>query len=299
MIAASNNQSGHELLPIGHGMVQQRNTMKITEDMRPFHAFSVPAVTIPDLKDKIFDEVPWEAMFRGTGSDPGKRDLLALDASKMAAWKIDSSYSLWYPTSEDPSGKVAYYGCFFGAERIEIGDCLRPRALPRELGLSTDTSVLGLRNIFTSKDYPGAVLFCGHIYMLVNGDAPNAVPPENLPVALRDETNWRNSISGTSRWQWVLVKEHIVLQEQSIRGRFYPTHRLMPILDPVRFQHAAQQGQVDDQFAQLNNRMDGMGRYIGRRRNRMDTLGVSVVHGARLALEPHVREEGNGGLPQQ
>lgn len=273
--------------------------MKMTEDMRPFHAFSVPSVTIPDLKDKIFDEVPWEAMFRGTGNDTGKRDLVALDASKMAAWKIDSSYSLWSPISEDPSGKVIYYGCFFGAERVEIGDCLRPRSLPRELGLASDTAVLGLRNIFTSKDYPGAVLFCGHLYMLVKGDAPNAVPPDSLPLALRDESNWRNSISPTSRWNWVLVKENIVLQEQAIRGRFYPTHRLMPILDSARFQHAVQQGQVDDQFAQLNNRMDGMGRYIGRKRNRMDTLGVSVVHGARLALDPHVREEGNAGAPQQ
>ena len=298
VVAGSNNQNGHELLPIGHWMGQPRNAMKATEDLRPFYAFSVPEVTIPDLKNKFYDEVPWEAMFRAAGNEAGKRDLLALDASKMAASKIDRSYSLWSQSSEDASGK-AYFGCFFGTERIEVGDCLRLRSLPLELGVVSDTAILGLRTIFTSADYPDAVLFCGNIYVLIKGEATNAGAPGNLPLALQDESNWRNSIGATG-WQWLLVKEDVVLQQQSIRGRFYPTHRLMPILDPARFRHAIQLGQVNDQLApQLNNHMDGNGRYIGRRRNRLDTLGASVVQGARLALEPHVREEPDMAIPQQ
>lgn len=297
IISASNNQNGHELVPLGHGIIHHPKVMKMTEDMRPFYAFSVPSVNIPDLKDKVFDEIPWDAMIHATAGDKGKLEVIALDASKMAASKIDYSYSLWSRTSEDLSGKVAYYGCFFGAERIEIGDCLRLRSLPMELSVAGDSAILGLRTIFTSKDYPGAVLLCGHIYMLVKGEHANAVPPETLPLALRDESNWRNSINAASNWRWILVKENLVLQEASIRGRFYPTHRLMPILDPPRFQHAVQQGQVDDQLQQLNNRMDGMGHYIGRKWNRINTLGSCIAHGVRLALEPHIREDKTDSRP--
>ena len=294
--ASDQNGNNHEILPIGHGMYHQRHPTKPTDDMRPFHAFSVPPVTVDELKDKIYDEVPWQSMFQHAGNENSQIDLLALDASKMAASKIDYSFSFWSPFPESPASKnTSYYGCFFGAERIEVGDSVRLRSLPRELGVAADTAILGICNIFTSTDYPGALLFGGHIYMLVKGDAANAVPPENLPLALRDELNWRNSVSKSVAWRWVLVKDNVVLKEQSIRGRFYPTHRLMPILHPAQFQHAIQQGQVDDQLAQLNNRMDGAGRYIGRKMNRLDTLGPSISHGVQLGLEPHVKEAGWDG----
>ncbi|KAH7017702.1 hypothetical protein EDB80DRAFT_760940 [Ilyonectria destructans] len=293
MIAASAN-GNHELMPIGHGVVQQQNVSKLDGDMRPFHAFTVPPVAIPDLKEKIFDEIPWEGMFRAPGNDGNKRELITLDASKMAAAKIDYSYSLWTQLSEDPNAKtVTYYGCFFGAERVEIGDTLRLRSLPAEFNVPAETGVLGLRFIFTTKDFPGGVFFRGHIYQPVKGDAdpPNVVAEEHLPIALRDESQWRNSTSPGKRWRWALVKENVVFKEQSIRGRFYPTHRLMPILNPDGFRHAVAQGQTDDQYAHLNNRMDGSGRYLGRKANRLNALGASVPHTARFAMEPYVREE--------
>ncbi|KAM5348312.1 hypothetical protein ACJ41O_008136 [Fusarium nematophilum] len=295
IIAASG--SGHyELMPIGHGRVQQNNVTKTDGDMRPFYAFTVPPVALAELKDKQFDGVPWEAMLQGA-ADAGRRELIALDASKMAAVKIDYSYSLWSPLSEDANGKtITYYGCFFGAERVEIGDAMRLRSLPAELNVPAETGVLGLRFIFTTKDFPGAVFFRGHIYQLVTEDKPNVVREEHLPIALRKETQWRNSI-GTRRWRWILVKENVVFKEQSIRGRFYPTHRLMPILNPNGFQQAVAQGQVDDQYAHLNNRMDGTGRYLGRKVNRLDTLGASVTHTAKLNMESYIREEALTGNP--
>jgi hypothetical protein len=299
-IAASNHTHGHELLPLGHTMVPQPNVLKTDHDMRPFYAFSVPGVTIPDLKDKTFDDIPWEAMLRGlTPNEASKRDLLLLDASKTAASRIDHAYSLWSPMHEDPSGKtIAYYGCFFGAERVEIGDCMRLRQVPMELNVSPDSVYLGLRTIFTSTDYPGAVFFRGHVYQLIKGavNLPNALPDEALPVAIRDEAAWRRQVSNATPWRWMLVKENVVFQEQSLRGRFYPTHRLSPILNPGRFQDAVQNGQIDDQFAQLNNRMDGPGKYLGRKRNRLDALGPSVAHGSRLSFELHVKEDPDGGV---
>lgn len=262
--------------------------------MRPFYAFSVPPVTVPELKEKMFDDVPWDTMFRATAAEPGKRDVLALDASKMAASKIDFSHSLWSPISDDPTGKMStYYGCFLGAERVEIGDCVRLKALPPDLGVTADAVVFAIQYILTSKDYPGVLFFRGHLYAPAGKGAnpPNAIPEENLPVALRDESSWRVRANPAQPWRWRLVKENVTLKEQALRGRVYPTHRLMPILKPVDFQKAVAQRQINELYAHLNNRMDGVSRYIGRKKNRLDILGAAVPPTARLSFEPYIREE--------
>jgi hypothetical protein len=117
----------------------------------------------------------------------------------------------------------------------------------------------------------------------------NFVPDEYLPLALRDETHWRQQATpgNLPPVRWALVREDVVLEEGAIKGRFYPTQRLMPLLKPTGWQQPALQGQI----SHLNTRMEGGGgRYIGRRASRLDTLGASVAHGARIALEPHVTE---------
>lgn len=323
----SQGQVKHEVIPVGHAMVPQRHVAKAPNEMHPFHAFSVPPLAIPDLKDKVFDQVPWEATFQanatlaeggaGGNNNSNNRDLLLVDASKMAANKVDHSYSLWSPVSEDLVGKTtSYYGCFLGAERVEVGDVVRLRSLPPELGVSVapETPILlGLGAIFISADLPGEVLFRGHAYVLIRAGHPSAasvpagsptVAPDNLPIALREEVTWRNSLPDSGgAWSWVMVKDDVVLGENSVRGRFYPTHHLLPILDLARFQHISRTGQIIDDarhahdqaqaqgvLPQLNSRMDGAGRYIGRRVNRRDTLGASVPQTSHLALEQHITE---------
>ncbi|KAK5998291.1 hypothetical protein PT974_00665 [Cladobotryum mycophilum] len=280
----------YDLVPLGHGMVMQQNVSKPEADLRPFHCYSVPNVDVAELKEKTFDEVPWDAMFRAAGTDVVRRDQINLDASKMAASKIDSSYSLWTRRSEDNATPMMYYGCFFGAERIELGDCVRIKG--GELN-TNQTAILGLCHIFTADDYVGQVFFRGHVYHLSKGPASTGtvMPEDKLPIALRDEIQWRKSIAPNQQWCVILIRENVVLKEQSVRGRFYPTHRLLPLYNPVEYRNLVTSGQLRDQHVYLNNRMDGGGRYIGRKRNRMETLGASVPHAARLAVEQHVVEE--------
>ncbi|KAH0496443.1 hypothetical protein TgHK011_003803 [Trichoderma gracile] len=295
-----------ELLPIGHAVVPQPNVTKAEADLRPFHCYSVPSVDIAELKDKVFDEVPWDSLFQAAGSNAVRRDLINLDASKMAASKVDFSHSLWTRRGDDPTGKaVSYYGCFFGAERLEIGDAVRVKMAGAEAN-SSQTTVMGLLHIFTSADYPGSVFFRGPIYQLVkqgpNGAAAAAIAAggtviddekDKLPLALQEEVRWRTQVTRSRQWCWVLVKDNVVFKEQSIRGRFYPTHRLMPIYNPNEYSALlAGQQPLRDQHIYLNNRMDGAGgRHIGRKANRLDTLGPCVPHTARLMLEPHIQEE--------
>lgn len=303
-IIAASGTGSYEVMPISHGMIQAPNVTKTDADMRPFHAFTVPPVAIVDLREKVYDGVPWDAMFRAL-DDAAKRDQLALDASKMAALKIDWSYSLFSPLSDGTTTTtngikdvVSYFGAFLGAERVEMGDCLRIRTPIPELDLNTpDTAVLALRCIFTTSEYPGAIFFRGSIYQLLNGgedaDSAAAVPDAQLPPALREDSQWRASVNPSSQPQqrWTLARENVALKEKQIRGRVYPNSRLMPILDPNGFRTAVAQGNTSQLQAHLNNRMEGKGRYIGHKRNRLDALGASVPHTARLVLEPHVREE--------
>ncbi|KAF1737574.1 hypothetical protein CRV24_003195 [Beauveria bassiana] len=298
VIAAQNPQQpgAHELLPLGNALIPQSNVAKHDKDMRPFQAFSVPPVSIPDMRDKIFDEVPWVEKFREFGANPSKREFLLLDASKMAASKVDWSYSLWSPMSEDLQAKtITYYGCFLGAERIEVGDCLRVRNLPAELNIvSEDMVVMGLRSIYTSSDLPGAVFFRGTLYQRADpgADPSTLVPVDQLPVVLRDESHWRKAVQPGTFYGWVVVGgDGVRLKEKSIRGRFYPTHRVMPLLNASVFEAAVARRQIEDQHPYLNSRMDGIGRYLGRQVNRLETLGGSVPAGARLAFEHFVREE--------
>ncbi|KJZ69691.1 hypothetical protein HIM_10912 [Hirsutella minnesotensis 3608] len=100
VIAGPGNES-FQLIPIGHSAAKQPNVTKVCKEMRPFHAFSVPGVMLPDLQNQVFDQVPWENLFLMAGQDRAKRNNPILDASKMAASKIDASFSLWCPLSDD------------------------------------------------------------------------------------------------------------------------------------------------------------------------------------------------------
>lgn len=291
-IIVAQNSTAHELLPISYGLIQQQTVQKVDKELRPFYAFSVPPPSLPELKGMAFDEIRWDALFQGAHEDGTKRDMLALDASKLAASKIDISFSLWGGTAEDAANKAFhYYGAFLGAERVELGDTLRVRSLPADLNLNTDRAVVGIYDIWTPSDRPGNVFFRGNVYYLDStaNAALNFVPDDFLPLALRDETQWRQQSmpSNPPPVRWALVKENLVLEETSIKGRFYPTQRLMPLLKPAGWQQPALQGQI----SHLNTRMEGGGgRYIGRRASRLETLGASISHGSRIALEPHITE---------
>lgn len=292
-VIVAQNGTAHDLLPISYGLVRQQTVSKADNELRPFYAFSVPPASIPELKGNGFDDIQWDILFQAAHDDGPRRDMLALDASKLAASKIDISLSLWGAFPEDTANKIVhYYGAFLGAERVEIGDTLRVRSLPPDMQLNVDRTVVGVYDIWTRSEYPGTVLFRGNIYYLASttDTTANFLPDEYLPLALRDETHWRQQATpgNPPPVRWALAREDVVLEESALKGRFYPTQRLMPLLKPAGWQQTALQGQI----SHLNTRMEGgAGRYIGRRTNRLDTLGTSVASGARIALEPHVVEE--------
>ncbi|KAH8659491.1 hypothetical protein BGZ61DRAFT_286475, partial [Ilyonectria robusta] len=293
IVSASVNDK-HEIVPIGHSSVKKKTVFRLDIDIRPFYALSVPPVDAAYLKGEIFDDVPWDIIFQAEQLNGNERESLILDASKMAAAKIDYSYSFWSQISIDAQ-TVTYYGCFFGAERIEIGDALRLQSISSKSNTPitpTAARFLGLRYIVTFKRFPGRMFFNGDVYQLVKSDTNpfSSKAEEHLPIALKEEINWRNSTNPGEHWHFDLVGRNLVYAEEDISGRFYPTPRLMPIISPDGFWNAVAQGQTDNQYT-LNSRKDAtVGKCLGKKVNRLDTLGTSVPLSATFTQETYVRE---------
>ena len=279
--------SEYHLLPLGHALVTPNQSItKGDADIRPYQTFMLPAIDTPELKDvHAFDKAPWDPLFRSTND----HQRLVLDASKLAAANIDASYSLWNAMSQDPNADpFPYFGCFLGAERLEVGDCLRIKQDPA--ASIPDGAVMGLRLIFTRREYPGAVFFRGNVYLRITPEQQGGplVPHDQLPVALQHEAAWRKQAGRPARW--ILLGEDVTLPERAIGGRFYPTHKILPILNPAVFNDAVARGAIDQLQVYLNDRLDNAPLYFGRRPSRAETLGLALPQGAGVALEPAIRE---------
>ncbi|TDZ35344.1 hypothetical protein C8035_v008894 [Colletotrichum spinosum] len=293
-----------QILPLSHTLFGQKAIQQVESTARPFLAFSVPNVNIPDLQNKAYDEVPWDTFLRNLPIDETdkRREVILLDSSKMAAQKVGQSYSLFSRISGTASGKkVDYHGIFLGAERIELGDAIRIRINP-EQGLPPAASdladaLIGLREICTAVDIPGAVFLKGDIYQILSGDtqpvAGVPVPEEKLPRPLREEHAFRSKFVPKERWRYALLKQNAVIREQDIKGRFYPTHRLLPLLDgQSKVMSDVQQGIVRDPQQRLNQRVDTFKTgYIGLKRNRHETIGPALPPGTSIQFGPEVEED--------
>lgn len=290
------------IAPINHACFRAASVEKQFSGMRPFLSFSVPAVSIPDLLPKTYNDVDWPSLVEAYRADPSKNpEVVGLEASKMAANMINASFSLFNKRQSIGPDRSIYGGVFLGAEQIRVGDALRIQksVRPEEPGVE----VMFVNTIFntteagangTSLDH---VSFVGSVYILestANGQAPPLRPAAEQPHSqiFVDEVAVRDSITAGlgRRWYWRLVQKDAVRKEADIFGRYYLTDKLMGILDPQGYRDRVAQGVVSDGQAHLNKRMQASdARYFGRRANRQATLGACV--GVQLKLGEGIVEE--------
>ncbi|KAK5988065.1 hypothetical protein PT974_12202 [Cladobotryum mycophilum] len=264
VIQAPPKNSTYRLLPLGYQtLFQQKDQIVFMNEnnLLPFRCRSLPPNgIIPEGKVRFDD------LFRDAGTSTKMLELMNLGASKMAAMMISCHTSLW--TRQDKEIN-SYRGCFFGAERIEIGDCLSLRGpLPGQTG--TWTNVLEVRKIYTLENhYPGYVICRGSVYELAEGtESSEDFNPETLPAALQHEQDYQR--------YWTLFDADISVTELCISGRFYPTEQITSLSHEV---------------AVFNDRMDIKEWYVEQKLNRLDSLGASIPENSALSLEPYVIEE--------
>lgn len=292
--------SASRVKPLAHLHLQLDDLVKPETDMRPFLAFSVPPVALKEVQKVRMQNADWLHIQEAyAGNDRQRQELVGLEASKKAVVEIDHSFSLFNILSQPAPTTERQHagGVFLGAERVSVGEAVRVRLGDHEIrpewpkGLPV---VMVLHHIFVANQGgEDKLYFHGDIYRLEESTGQRQ-PTHNsqLPPALLREKAFRDGArpsTGTCV-DWVLVFNNITKDESAIRGRFYETSRLMVILAPDQFRQSMASGAIDDVQAYLNNHLDSTGEYIGRRKNRDETLAGAVPKGFSLSLGPNVIE---------
>ncbi|KAK7927231.1 hypothetical protein PG985_004229 [Apiospora marii] len=285
---------------LAHSLLQLETHLRPENEMRPFLAFSVPAVNLPELQHTWVRNALWsQIVAKYAGDNPSRQELVGVEGSKKALIEIDHSYSLFNVISDSrPSGgKLSVRGIFLGAERINVGEAVRIRLTPQEMNPAWPKNMptlMVLKEIFTAKSGEiDGLFFSGDIYRLeeIPRQQP-AIEQPQIPPAMFNEKAFRDEVRAAAgtHFQWVPILQNVTKDETVIRGRFYETSRLMAILDQNKFDAALAKGEVEDVQAYLNNRADSKGVYVGRKKSRLEMLAGAVPANFVLPLPATIQE---------
>ncbi|KAI2624826.1 hypothetical protein GGS21DRAFT_493834 [Xylaria nigripes] len=291
------------IFPFSHPLYPTREIIKEEADIRPFLAFSIPQINsaLQEFKGRAISQIDWKSLQErfDTLTDPNRQEGLAIEATKLAASRVDQCYSTFNPIQSEQIYSV-YGGVFLGAEKICIGEAVRIH-LSREqrdqtLEKGMPVVMVIKRVIIMGREEGANLMFEGdlwklqHVNLAQQQQAPNH---SQLPTAMLGEKQFRDGFLKSRGWcvEWFLMSQGMSVNESAIRGRFYETQRLTPILNPSKFQEMLRQQNVDDIQTLLNNRADSGGPRVGRVRNRAQAVIGAVPNSVLGALNLEVMEE--------
>ncbi|KAI1103993.1 hypothetical protein F4804DRAFT_308743 [Jackrogersella minutella] len=305
------NPTSSRVKPLSHFHRPLDNIDVPESNMRPFLTYSVPKVheRLQGLRDIPMHEIDWAVQEQQLDMHPDPRaniSLVSIEASKMGAYHIDHSYSLFNVMSAPhlPPTQQFYGGVFFGCEKINLHEAVRVHVEQNEHYQWNDNNLIFamvVKTIFIQTDNQGDHLrFWGDIWLLQEGSAssPPAVYPEPLPPAMQREKMFQDNVKrpyGT-RFEWVRICHNVVKGENSIRGRFYESAKLGPILyGAEEWNRHVGTGEVPSIQKKLNNRGDSNDHTAlptdGRKRSRMDALAGIIPNDVALYLGSGVAEQ--------
>lgn len=243
---------------------------------------TAPATTVSAINDMAFDQVPWERVIKGE-FDGGKNVDYVVDGSILAAKIVDASYSLFTLDQEitEGPGETFFKGIFLGAEKLWVGEAVRIRAQPKAVAVLIVNSI----KLTTNQDATSTVIFSGNVLKLIQKQVPHGIMPtgytEGLPPRLIRDLLYRNEAAGDVKsglnYSWVLVEEGACMELSEIKGRWYETRTLLPILrGQQKFEEELALGRTMDVGELMNGRRDNNNVPEKRRKNRKDTLGRAV-----------------------
>ncbi|KAI1810107.1 hypothetical protein GGS20DRAFT_580151 [Poronia punctata] len=300
VLTFTRNPSVLSIIPFAHPLYQTQEVVKEESDVRPFLAFSIPQISpaLEELKGVALAEINWEALQErfDTKSDPSRQEALAVEATKLAAVRVDQCYSTFNPYGTVEKHDV-YGGIFLGAEKICVGEAVRIRLSPEQQDQPMEKGmpvVMVVRRVLIDRETE-ALVFEGSLWRLkhvaLTQPATN-LGQEHLPAAMHGEKEFRDGLLRDSGWRvdWLLMNQSIMADEATIRGRFYETQRLTPLLNPVKFQEMLHNRQIEDIQNLLNNRGDSKGPRVGAVVNRALAVAGAVPDGILASLGPDVVE---------
>ncbi|KAK7755541.1 hypothetical protein SLS62_002475 [Diatrype stigma] len=312
--------------PLAHRFLAEcADVYKTEKELRPYLAFSVPNVNpalFQRLDGKTMGEIDWNTTQREVaGGDKHKMMSLGLEASKVAATTVDHGYSAFNEMNNSVSSLPSlpkrtmgtsldsvhsifnamgptsqgqcFGGIFLGCERIELLDAVRVSVPDVEQGVGLVMQVRAIR-----INEQGELRFHGDLYCLEQRSPQEesgfggfyAAP---LSSDMIEEASFWNHVKGNPAvpYQWVYQKM-IIADEDTIRGRFYPTSRLRSLIDQEALDNDIRNGTIGGASAFLNNRRSSRGIYVGRQRNRFEAIKDALPEGT-YPLTPSSRMFGD------
>ena len=275
--------------PYGHSPVKIISTQA---DLRPWLAWSCPAPTIPGLNAPAltYHTVDWKAAVSGQFGlgDP------EVDGSIFASKMIDESFTLIQGLANNTvtTGERTYNGIYFGGEKIWVGEAVRTRTTQGTEIMIVHEIIERLKQGSVSAA-AASVLLRGDIYRFtsVPSNAPNNLPSMNqLPARLLRDLEYRNRFIQPIKHElsaWKLIQAGRVMGIQDIKGRWYESSVLLPILQgQADFQNFLQHGFMKDVGGEMNARGDSSSLLNGqagkRFINREDAFGPAVPKGTKV-----------------
>ncbi|TKA68851.1 hypothetical protein B0A49_08081 [Cryomyces minteri] len=256
-------------------------TIDTEQNLRSWLAWSAPDFMNEGLKNSkvTFDTADWQGIFE---KKYGMGDA-QVDGSILAAKAIDDTYTCFdlLGTSAIQSGTKEFHwaGLFLGAEKIWIGEAVRLRH-----GSGTDIMVV---NDIVENAHAGTqptLHIVGSVYGMATIVHGTQALPDNsrLPVRVQRDMHFRNSITvpanGTSSY-WKLQMPFARFSINDIKGRWYETSLISPILVQASFAESVRHGEVKEAGVFMNSRGDCNGEAHHsdvRKSNRKAALGRAV-----------------------
>lgn len=189
--------SPYVVIGLGHSSLNIPDSERGLLQLRPFLAFSVPAISVPEIRDNDFDKVDWQGVLN---NPQYSGEMIGLEASKLAALEIDGSWSTFNILKagpKQPKNITMYGGVFLGAEMIRLGDPIRPKDKTRDTLLEiTEISVTESTSQATPAD-PTSVTtqyvlaFRGIEYQAILVDENGKIPGQPEGAIFAKDTAFR------------------------------------------------------------------------------------------------------------
>ena len=278
--------------PLSHPYAHPSAVRITREDLlRPWLAWSAPPFTCELLNtmNVTYDTADWQGIINkkyGFGD-------AEVDGSILAAKLVDSSYTLIDMLRKVNHGtgveELYWNGIYLGGEKIWTGE---PTRLRGESGsdILVITCILE-RNVSNSAvgSVETSIFFIGDVYSfsamnLAQGNAAN--DNNSIPLRMREDLIFRNNVTANASRPagfWRLVQANVRVDITNIKGRWYESSILFPILKGAAFADDIRRGDVYDTGLWMNARGESVSGFRGigmKKTDRLGAFGAAVPKGA-------------------
>ena len=253
-----NPQPQYLINPLSHPLHHHPPQIVSSEHLlRPWLAWSVPSPTNAYLASSgvTYDTANWADLLGGLYG-PGDLDV---DGSILAARALDRSYTALYPLASPSTpptpAECLHAALYLGGEKIWLGDAVRLRSATGQ------AEILIVQRIASARAGALRMSLVGDAYewALVGADKGGVGSDQSsLPPRVKADMDFRNETAAKAgvaeRWHWTLgsVGKRVALAD--VRGRWYESRVLGPIVKGEAWSEEVSSGRVEDVCRSMNER---------------------------------------------